>query len=172
VQEELNTGEISVLDEGSYRLVGGVGFSGSATIRIGAWSASTSGNKTWTTQGHDLTTIATLDGHSSIISTEGPFQYKTPGFSLFDSDIASYTPLMSAGVDMLVAVWKFFLYSNNQVGIAKSTDGVDFTFVGSASPDGFVAAGGTVPATTQHFGSYNPVTEEAVIGSPTPVNWT
>lgn len=170
VQNEFNSGEIDVVDSGQYRLVGGVSFTGSATVTIGAWTATSNGGKSWRTEGGEMTEVATLDGESTM-STAPTFAYTTPGFGLFDSD-GGYTPTMSAGVDMLVAVWKFFLYSNNLVGIAKSTDGVDFTFVGSASPDGFVAAGGAAPATTQHFGSHNPVTSEAVIGSPTPVNWT
>jgi hypothetical protein len=172
VQAELNTGENSIVDDGSYRLVGGVGFSGSATVRIGDWSASMSGTKLWTTQGYDLTTVATFDGQSYTNVSESPFLYTTPGFGHFDSDVAAYTPEMSAGVDMFLVAYEFYLYSNNQVGIAKSTNGEDYTFLGSASPDGFVAAGGAVPATTQHFGSYNPVTGEAIVGSPIPVNWT
>jgi hypothetical protein len=172
VQNEWNNGEIDVVDSGKYRLVGGVGFNGFATARIGDWSISISGTKLWTTQGSDLTTVATLDGQSYTNAAEAAFLYKTPGFGLFDSDVAAYTPAMSAAVDIFLVEWEFYLYSNNQVGIAKSTNGEDFTFLGSASPDGFVAAGGAVPATTQHFGSYNPVTGEAIVGSPIPVNWT
>lgn len=76
----------------------------------------------------------------------------------------------------VIANWRFCLYSNNLMGIAKlktrANERNDAEFLGGLTPVGFVQYAAPFAELDQrHYGSFNPITQQVVIGSSATVNW-
>ncbi|WP_165679833.1 hypothetical protein, partial [Metapseudomonas otitidis] len=63
------------------------------------------------------------------------------------------------------------LYSNNLVGVCAQVGDGPLVHVGAATRLTFQSMAGESTPSTASYGSYNPVTGQAVIGALNPVNW-
>lgn len=67
---------------------------------------------------------------------------------------------------------RFVLYSNNLLAATAQDDNDAATFTGVFTPDGYAVYAAPFPLADQrHFGSFNPITAEFVVGSTERVNW-
>ncbi len=67
--------------------------------------------------------------------------------------------------------WRLVFYSNNLLAIIRTKADNTARFDSVITIEGAESHDAPCPQDQRHFGSYNPITGEFVVGSPVPVNW-
>lgn len=117
-------------------------------------------------------TTAYFDGQQLPDIGTGRSGFGLIAFGELWADVGQYRP--SVGVSMALAgdVTYFYLYSNNCLALATVTEYPKHKFYGAITPDGFIDPVGEHPSDFySHYGSYNPITGQLMLGSSKPVNW-
>lgn len=108
------------------------------------------------------------DGEVSGGVTAGMFDQPEPVLARLEGHRANRMPI--------IANWRFCLYSNNLMGVAKlktqANANDDAEFLGALTLQGFLPYATRFTELDQrHYGSFNPITQQLVIGSTATVNW-
>lgn len=88
------------------------------------------------------------------------------------ADVGQNRPSVGVSMVLFTDVTYFYLYSNNCLALATVTEYPRHKFYGAITPDGFIDPVGEHPSDFhKHYGSYNPITGQLMLGSSKPVNW-
>jgi hypothetical protein len=176
ITQEYPDGSFNVLQEGASHVEGGGSSGGNFTIAWegaeSSWSAQIAYGAVYHTIGSLQTTVTYCDDQSSSSSASGAFQMEPVGYGELIGSGDGRVPQAGAGIFGLAKHYSFSLYSNNLIGVSLKNGSGDERFIGCLTVDGFTAQPAPYPSDdVRHFGSYNPFTNESVIGSPAPINW-
>ena len=157
-------------------LSGGASASGNCTLKWEGpgqnWSASVSYGASSSINGGTLTLGINLDGyHASESFPNSGFISGQQVGGEFGGDPFGRVPIFGSGMGLFSKAWKFSLYSNNLIGISLQINDEPALFEGVFTPDGFQPYSAAFPGDVRHFGSFNPESEQFVVGSPVPINW-
>ncbi|WP_346842230.1 hypothetical protein RAL92_10955 [Metapseudomonas otitidis] len=173
-----------VLVAGRYRSTGGGAVHSQINVTVGAWSMSLQMEAaseldtgilryavdSWPTTPvtNTYTLTSALGGHSYAEARRPEGMLPDLGAGL-RHDGATRQPLISIYHGRTIILLD--LYSNNLVGVCAQVADGPLVHVGAATRLTFQSMAGESTPSTASYGSYNPVTGQAVIGALNPVNW-
>jgi hypothetical protein len=174
IQREFNTGEVDIVQSGAGHVSGTGSSGGSLTVSwesAGAtWASSVTFSTVSQVEGDGVTNLQIFNGEENTYPNSG---YSAVGFlgdgSLWTDEANKV--LVSAGLGISISQWKFDFYSNNLMGLSYRKNTEAYQFIGGLTIDGLIAQTGAYPSAVRNYGSYQPFSQQLVIGSSTPVNW-
>lgn len=180
IVREFVSGGQSTIQAGVSKLVGSTSVTGTVTLSwsgAGSWSKVMSGSVNSTVDDTTVSNSYSTAAGSGVVSglsldRMGPaVMGQLTGNGVSRQPEASVSMGQGSPGNTLHAV-ALDLYSNNLVGLVERRGETTQEYLGGLSPAGFQPPAGdeAAPALT-NYGSYNPATDEQVIGSLTPVNW-
>lgn len=174
IQREFDSGAIDIVQMGTGHVSGGGGSSGTLTASWesagAAWRRSISFETVSQVEGELVTNLQTFDGVARTFLNAGYGAVGQIGDGSFFSDEAG-KPMISGGLGTESAQWKFDLYSNNATAVSYRRNSDAFQFEGALTLDGLIQQAGAYPSAVLSYGSYNPFSQQLVLGSSVPVNW-
>ncbi|WJN60941.1 hypothetical protein [Pseudomonas sp. SO81] len=193
IVREFLSGSNNVLQTGRIAIQGETVVTTVARLECGAWSDDVTITTTSTVDtgeyayGAPLPSAAVSNSYS-LAGTSGGLTLVQAGLALenmqpvssavLQGDGATRQPLCVASigeVGLLPSPISYRvaldLYSNNLVGISCKVGSGPQVYVGAAVRTAFLPMAGDAAPAVNNYGSFNPKTEQAVIGSISPVNW-
>jgi hypothetical protein len=177
ITNEYNDGSVDILQPGSYSLSGGCAATGNTTIKWDGpgeeWAQWVSYGSSSSINGSVLTQSMSVDDmHESESFPNASFRSAPPVGGFLDGSAIGRVPEFGAVVGTLVKLWYFSIYSNNLVAVSHQFNQDPAVFDGVLTPGGYRPTSGSYPVDdVRHYGSFNPATQEFVVGSTSPVNW-
>lgn len=155
--------------QGQYLIQGGGSVSGGSTL---SWEGP---GDPWS-RGIGFASSAVYDGGSTHITTviDGVQQDYVQNF-LTDMQYEEF-PFDTSQLPNFVGMpgvrdWRFCFYSNNLLAVIRTKADNTARFDSLITADETVAHDAACPQDQRHYGSFNPITAEVVVGSLVPVNW-
>lgn len=177
ITNEFNNGTVDIVQLGTYSLSGGCVATGNATIKWDGpgegWNRAVSYCSSSSVNGSVLTLGVSVDDlHAADSYSNASFQAPPPAAGFLDGSGMGRVPEFGAGAGSLAKVWFFSIYSNNLIAVSHQVNQDPAVFDAALTPDGYFPASGSYPVDdVRHYGSFNPATQEFVVGSVSPVNW-
>lgn len=177
ITNEFNNGTVDIVQSGSYSLSGGCVAAGNATIKWDGpgegWNRGVSYGSSSSVNGSVLTLGASVDDlHAADTYPNGSFQAPPSAAGFLDGSGMGRVPEFGAAVGGLAKLWYFSIYSNNLIAVSHQFNQDPAVFDGVLTPGGYLPTSGSYPVDdVRHYGSFNPATQEFVVGSTSPVNW-
>ncbi|WP_268797509.1 hypothetical protein [Pseudomonas huanghezhanensis] len=177
IANEYYNGEVNIVQNGVGVVSGGAVSAGNSTISWEGpgddWVQSVSYGSSGSINGDELTLGVSIDGVQETQSYPGgSFQIGPSIGGVLEGSAIGRVPQFGAAVGSLSKFWHFSLYSNNLIAISHQVNQQPAVFEGALTPAGYLKQSGSYPIDdVRHYGSFNPASQEFVVGSPTPVNW-
>lgn len=166
--EYLNGGN-QTEQEGQYLTTGGGSVTGSSTLSWDGpgdpWSRAMGFASSAFYDGGATHITTTRDGvtESNVVAGVRDMVYEE--FPLDTSRLPNFVGMPG------VRDWRIVFYSNNLLAIIRTKDDNTARFDSVITVEGAESHAAACPQDQRHFGSYNPITAELVVGTPVPVNW-
>lgn len=177
IANEYNDGSIDIVQPGSYSVSGGCVAAGNATIKWDGpgeeWAQGVSYGSSSFLNGSVLTQGVSFDDLYAADSFSNANFRSPPSVAGFlDGSAIGRVPEFGAVGGGLAKLWYFSIYSNNLVAVSHQFNQDPAVFDGVLTPGGYLPTSGSYPVDdVRHYGSFNPATQEFVVGSTSPVNW-
>jgi hypothetical protein len=177
IANEYNDGSIDIVQPGSYSVSGGCVAAGNATIKWDGpgenWAQGVTYGSSSSIDGSVLTQGRSVDDmHESESFSNSGFRSAPPIGGFLDGSAIGRVPEFGAVVGTLLKLWYFSIYSNNLIAVSHQFNQEPAVFDGVLTPGGYLPTSGSYPVDdVRHYGSFNPATQEFVVGSTSPVNW-
>lgn len=185
IRREYFAGAIDTEQAGEVYVEGSGSSQGTFECRLsgpgGTWSRSCEWSTSAVIVDQAVQIFITFNGQESQFGEAAYAQVGMLGDGYLGPSGITRRPVVGCGIGSHDVNWQFDLYSNNCIGVSQSDNQtgsanggqISQRFIGAYTPAGFLAHQQPYPGDDiRHYGSFNPVTEEFVIGSTVPVNWT
>ncbi|MEB2870307.1 hypothetical protein [Pseudomonas rhizosphaerae] len=184
IQREYFSGQIETVQAGEARAEGTASAQGEFSVRVSGPGSAWARSSQWSTSsqivGEDVQVQVMFNGKEAPF---GEASYGDAGVmagAQFGGNGVTRRPQIYCGHGPFDIQWQLDLYSNNCIGVSQADnqgqtateDSIPLRLIGAYTSAGFLARTQPYPEVFRHYGSFNPATEEFVIGSPVPVSWT